>query len=160
MRYWSRNTSTHYLKFFGDLEVLLPLTAADFFEGLEILLLSTANFLAIKKYFYILPPKNFHWTRWLYNTQPKYPIIDNGHPAQVRQNIIFRVLSTERAWNKEGVAWSQKWLPYHLPEGYLGVTGVQGQRQNESNWTLGNSPRHWHRARVYINIRHALNSNI
>ncbi len=62
-------------------------------------------------------------------------------------------LSTERAWNKEGVAWSQKWLPYHLPEGYSGVTGVRRQRQNESNRTLGNSPRRWRRA--YINITHA-----
>ncbi len=30
------------------------------------------------------------------------------------------LLSTERAWNKEGVAWSQKWLPYHLPGGIRG----------------------------------------
>ncbi len=51
------------------------------------------------------------------------------------------LLSTDHAWNKEGVAGTQKWLPYHLPEGYSGVTGVQRQRQNESNWTLGNSPR-------------------
>jgi hypothetical protein len=69
-----------------------------------------------------------------------------------RQNLQ----STERTWNKERVAWSQKWLPYHLPEGYLGVTGVQRQRQNESNWTLGNSPRRWRRVRAYIDITHAL----
>ncbi len=66
------------------------------------------------------------------------------------------LLSTEHAWNKEGVAWSQRWLPYHLPEGYLGVTGVGGPRQNESNRTLGNSPRRWRRARAYINITHIL----
>jgi hypothetical protein len=70
------------------------------------------------------------------------------------------LLSTERAWKKERVAWSQKWLPYHLPEGYLGVTGVRGQRQNESNQTPGNSPRRWRQARAYIDITHALNSNI
>jgi hypothetical protein len=64
--------------------------------------------------------------------------------------------STERAWNKEGVPWSQKWLPYHLPEGYTGVTGVQRQRQSEINQTLGNSPRRWRRARAYINITHTL----
>jgi hypothetical protein len=66
------------------------------------------------------------------------------------------LLSTERVWNKEGVAWSQKWLPYHLPEGYSGVTGVRRQRQNESNRTVGNSPRLWRQARAYINITHAL----
>jgi hypothetical protein len=37
------------------------------------------------------------------------------------------------------------------PRGIRGVTGVQRQRQNESNWTLGNSPRltpsvHWYHA--------------
>ncbi len=66
------------------------------------------------------------------------------------------LLSTEHAWNKEGVAGSQKWLPYHLLEGYLGVNGVRRQRQNESNQTLGNSPRRWRRARAYINITHTL----
>jgi hypothetical protein len=66
------------------------------------------------------------------------------------------LLSTERTWNKEGVAGSQKWLPYHLPEGYSGVTGVRRQGQNESNRTLGNSPRRWRRARAYIDITHAL----
>ncbi len=60
------------------------------------------------------------------------------------------LLSTDHAWNKEGVAGSQKWLPYHLPEGYSGVTGVRRQRQNESNQTLGNSPRRWRRARASI----------
>ncbi len=41
---WSfRNTSTVY---------------GRILEGLEILLLSTANFLATRKYFYFLPPKN------------------------------------------------------------------------------------------------------
>jgi hypothetical protein len=65
-------------------------------------------------------------------------------------------LSTKRAWNKEGVAWSQKWLPYHLPEGYSGVTGVRRQRQNESNRMLGNSLRRWRRARACIDITHAL----
>ncbi len=64
--------------------------------------------------------------------------------------------STERAWNKEGVAWSQKWLPYPLPEGYLGVTGVRRQKQNESNQTLGNSPRRWRQAGAFIDITHAL----
>jgi hypothetical protein len=34
-------------------------------------------------------------------------------------------LSIEHAWNKEEVAASQKWLPYHLPEGYSGVTGAR-----------------------------------
>jgi hypothetical protein len=63
------------------------------------------------------------------------------------------LLSTKHAWNKEGVAGSQKWLLYHLPKGYSGVTGVQRQRQNKSNRTLGNSPRRWRRA--YINITHA-----
>jgi hypothetical protein len=66
------------------------------------------------------------------------------------------LLSTERAWNKEGVAWSQKWPLYHLPEGYSGVTGVRRQRQNKSNRTLGNSPRRWRRARAYIDITHTL----
>jgi hypothetical protein len=66
------------------------------------------------------------------------------------------LLSTKRVWNKEGVAWSQKWLPYHLPEGYSGVTGVRRQRQNESNQTLGYSPRRWRRARAYIDITHTL----
>ncbi len=70
------------------------------------------------------------------------------------------LLSTERAWNKEGVAWSQRWLPYHLPEGYSGVTDVQRQRQSESNQTPGISPRRGRRARAYIDITHALNSNI
>jgi hypothetical protein len=64
--------------------------------------------------------------------------------------------STKHAWNKEGVAWSQKWLRYHSPEGYLGVTGVRGQRQKESNRTMGNSPRRWCRARAYIDITHTL----
>ncbi len=66
------------------------------------------------------------------------------------------LLSTEHAWNKEGVAGSQSWLPYHLPEGYSGVNGLQRQRQNESNQTLGNSPRRWRRARAYIDITHIL----
>jgi hypothetical protein len=56
----------------------------------------------------------------------------------------------------EGVAWSQKWLPYHLPEGYSGVTGIRGQGQNKSNRKLGNSPRRWRRARAYIDITHTL----
>ncbi len=67
--------------------------------------------------------------------------------------------STERAWNKEGVAWSQMWLPYHLPKGYSGVNGVQ-EGQNESNQNPGNSPRRWRLAQAYIDITHALNSNI
>jgi hypothetical protein len=66
------------------------------------------------------------------------------------------LLSTKHAWNKEGVAWSQKWLPYHLSEWYSGVTNVRRQRQNESNQTLGNSPRRWRRARAYIDITHTL----
>jgi hypothetical protein len=66
------------------------------------------------------------------------------------------LLSTEGAWNKEGVAWSQMWLPYHLPEGYLGVTGVRGEKQNKSNRMLGNSPRRWRRSRAYIDITHTL----
>ncbi len=57
---------------------------------------------------------------------------------------------------RPGVAWSQKWLPYHLPEGYSGVTGVRSQRQNESNRTPGNSPRRWRRARAYIDITHTV----
>jgi hypothetical protein len=70
------------------------------------------------------------------------------------------LLSTKHAWNKEGVAWSQKWLLYHLPEGYSGVTGVRGQRQNKSNWTPGISPIRWRRAWAYIDITPALNLNI
>jgi hypothetical protein len=71
------------------------------------------------------------------------------------------LLSTKHAWSKEGVAWSQKWLLYHLPKGYSGVTGVRRQRQNESNRTLRISPRRWRRARrAYIDITRALNSNI
>ncbi len=35
------------------------------------------------------------------------------------------LLSTEHTWNKEEVAWSQNWLPYHLPEGYSGVTAYK-----------------------------------
>ncbi len=66
------------------------------------------------------------------------------------------LLSTKRTWNKKGVAWSQKWLPYHLSEGYSGVTGVRRQRQNESNQTLGDSPRRWRRVRAYIDITHTL----
>jgi hypothetical protein len=42
------------------------------------------------------------------------------------------LLSTKRAWNKERVAWSQKWLLYYLPEGYSGVTGVRRQRRTRA----------------------------
>jgi hypothetical protein len=79
------------------------------------------------------------------------------------------LLSPERAWNKEGVVWSQKWLPYHLPKGYSGVSGVRGQRQNESNRTPGNSPRvnaerertsisHMHLTWTYNSLYLSLNS--
>jgi hypothetical protein len=60
------------------------------------------------------------------------------------------LLSTDHAWNKEGVAGSQKWLPYHHPRGIWGVNGVQRQRQNKSNRTLGNSPKRWRRAQALI----------
>ncbi len=42
---------------------------------------------------------------------------DSGQWLDRERQIL---LSTKRTWNKEGVAWSQRWLPYHLPEGYLG----------------------------------------
>jgi hypothetical protein len=42
------------------------------------------------------------------------------------------------------------------PRGNLGVTGIRGQRQKESNRTLGNSPRRWRRTGPYIDITHTL----
>jgi hypothetical protein len=45
------------------------------------------------------------------------------------------------------------------PEGYSGVNGLRRQRENESNQTLGNSPRCWRRAWASIS-RIPLNSNI
>jgi hypothetical protein len=37
------------------------------------------------------------------------------------------LLSTKCAWNKEGDAWSQRWLPYHLPEGYSRWTACENK---------------------------------
>jgi hypothetical protein len=50
--------------------------------------------------------------------------VDIALQADLEQWLVHDgqiLLSTECAWNKEGVAWSQRWLPYHLPEGCSGV---------------------------------------
>jgi hypothetical protein len=53
----------------------------------------------------------------------------NSGQYLVRERRIL--LSTVHAWNKEGVAGSQKWLPYR-PPGVFGVTGVRRQRQKRA----------------------------
>ncbi len=47
-----------------------------------------------------------------------------------------------------------------LAQGVFGGERRARIGQNKSNWTPGNSPRRWRRAQAYIDIMHALNSNI
>ncbi len=63
-------------------------------------------------------------------------------------------LSTERAWNKEGVAWSQRWLPYHLPKGYLGVTGVPACETEREQSNPGGIPQDVDAVRERTSISH------
>ncbi len=78
--------------------------------------------------------------------------------------------STKRAWNKEGVAWSQKWLPYHSPKGVFGGdqrarTETEQEQSNAGEFPKTLTPSasvHWYNAypwtRTYNSLYLSLNT--